>query len=134
MQISQCCMGSPTKRLNEQVKRNASRFPHDFMFQLTREEKSEVVANCDHLSRLKFSPSLPHAFTEHGAIMAATVLNSPQAVQMAHPNIASNVHNRCEHSFPTVRAPQLFFWRIFLAPPPFLCQKYPCPLSSGMGS
>ena len=46
------------------------------MFQLTAEEKAEVVANCDHLQKLKFSPVLPYAFTEHGAIMAATVLNT----------------------------------------------------------
>lgn len=75
--------GVPTKRLNEQIKRNADRFPEDFLFQLTIEEKAEVVANCDHLSRLKFSKSLPYALTEHGAIMAATVLNSPEAVKMS---------------------------------------------------
>ena len=63
--------GVSTKRLNEQIRRNQARFPKDFMFQLTREEKSEVVAICDHLSSLKFSPALPLAFTEHGAIMAA---------------------------------------------------------------
>ena len=51
--------GVTTKRLNEQVKRNRARFPKDFMFQLTAREKSEVVANCDHLSKLKFSPALP---------------------------------------------------------------------------
>lgn len=51
------------------------------MFQLTRSEKAEVVANCDHLKRLKFSPNLPYAFTEHGAIMLATVLNSSIAVR-----------------------------------------------------
>jgi ribosomal protein L23 len=73
--------GVTTKRLNEQVKRNRERFPNDFMFQLTEEEKAEVVANCDHLKRLKFSPTLPYAFTEHGAIMLASVLNSPIAVQ-----------------------------------------------------
>lgn len=72
--------GVPTRRLNEQIKRNRERFPDDFMFQLTREEKEDVVANCDHLSRLKFSPAFPHALTEHGAIMAANVLNSPQAI------------------------------------------------------
>ena len=48
--------------------------------QLTEEEKAEVVANCDHLARLKFSPVLPRAFTEHGAIMAANVLNSPRGL------------------------------------------------------
>jgi hypothetical protein len=74
--------GVPTKRLNEQVKRNSARFPKDFMFQLTAEEKQEVVANCDHLSSLKFSKTLPFVFTEHGAVQAANVLNSPQAVEV----------------------------------------------------
>ena len=73
--------GVPTKALNQAVRRNKDRFPEDFMFQLTRQEKEEVVTNCDHLKRLKFSPNLPYAFTEHGAIMLATVLNSPVAVQ-----------------------------------------------------
>ena len=73
--------GVTTKRLNEQVKRNRERFPEDFMFKLTSGEKAEVVANCDHLKKLKFSPVLPFAFTEHGAIMAANVLNSKGAVQ-----------------------------------------------------
>ena len=73
--------GVPTKRLNEQVKRNWKRFPDDFVFQLTTAEKAEVVANCDHLARLKFSPVLPWAFTEYGAVMSANVLNSPQAVR-----------------------------------------------------
>jgi hypothetical protein len=75
--------GVSTKRLNEQVKRNRDRFPPDFMFQLTPEEKLEVVANCDHLARLRFSPVLPYAFTEHGAIMAANILNSPRATQVS---------------------------------------------------
>ena len=72
--------GVSTKRFNEQVKRNRRRFPKRFMFRLTADEKAEVVANCDHLSRLKFSPRLPYAFTEHGTIMAANVLNSERAV------------------------------------------------------
>ena len=75
--------GVSTKRLNEQIRRNRDRFPEDFLFQLTKEEKAEVVANCDHLKNLKYSPSLPNAFTEHGAIMAANVLNGPRAVQMS---------------------------------------------------
>ena len=75
--------GVTTKRLNEQVKRNRERFPDDFMFPLTAEEKEQVVANCDHLARLKFSPVRPNAFTEHGAIMAASVLNTPRAVEMS---------------------------------------------------
>lgn len=74
--------GVTTKRLNEQVRRNADRFPGDFMFQLDAAEKAEVVANCDHLAKLKFSKALPYAFTEHGAIQAANVLASPQAVEM----------------------------------------------------
>ena len=53
------------------------------MFPLTADEKTEVVAICDHLQNLKFSPTLPNAFTEHGAIMAANVLNSDQAVEMS---------------------------------------------------
>ena len=72
--------GVTTKRLNEQVKRNRDRFPQDFIFQLSAEEKAEVVANCDHLSNLKFSKTLPYAFTEYGAIMAASVLNTTRAV------------------------------------------------------
>ncbi|GHU22430.1 DNA-binding protein [Betaproteobacteria bacterium] len=74
--------GVPTKALNQAVKRNKERFPADFMFQLTTEEKQEVVTNCDHLAKLKFSRSLPFAFTEHGAIQASNVLASPQAVEM----------------------------------------------------
>ena len=75
--------GVSTKRLNEQIKRNRDRFPRDFMFRLTAREKAEVVANCDHLKTLKFSPVEPYAFTEHGAIMAANVLNSRRAVEVS---------------------------------------------------
>ena len=73
----------PTKVLNQAVKRNRERFPLDFMFRLTTEEKNEVVTNCDHLQRLKFSPVLPHVFTEHGALMLANVLNSTESVEMS---------------------------------------------------
>jgi hypothetical protein len=72
--------GVQTRALNQAVKRNRERFPDDFMFRLTREEKQEVITKCDHLGRLKFSPVLPYAFTEHGALMLASVLNSPVAV------------------------------------------------------
>jgi hypothetical protein len=75
--------GIETKRLNEQVKRNSDRFPEDFMLQLTEEEKEKVVANCDHLSKLKYSSTLPYAFTEHGAIMAASVLNTRRATEVS---------------------------------------------------
>ena len=68
--------GVSTKRLNEQIKRNARRFPRDFLFRLTPIERDEVVANCDHLAKLRFSPTMPYALTEHGALMAASVLNT----------------------------------------------------------
>jgi ORF6N domain len=73
--------GVTTARLNEQVRRNLGRFPADFMFQLSPKEKSEVIANCDHLRKLKYSPTRPYAFTEHGAVMLASVLNSTRAVE-----------------------------------------------------
>ncbi len=75
--------GVSTKRLNQQTRRNAARFPPDFVFELTPREKAGVVANCNHLARLRFSPALPLAFTEHGALMAASVLNTPRAVEMS---------------------------------------------------
>ena len=75
--------GVTTKRLNEQVKRNKRRFPEDFIFQLSQEEKDEVVANCDHLNKLKYSKSRPFAFTEHGALMAASVLNTSRAIEVS---------------------------------------------------
>ena len=75
--------GVTTKALNQAIRRNANRFPADFIFRLTKEEKQEVVTNCDHLDNLKFSPVNPRAFTEHGAIMAASVLNSPKAVEVS---------------------------------------------------
>jgi hypothetical protein len=70
----------PTFHLNQAVKRNRARFPSDFMFRLTEEEKAALVANHSRLEKLKFSPSLPAAFTEHGAVMLASVLKSPIAV------------------------------------------------------
>jgi len=75
--------GVTTKRLNEQVKRNKNRFPNNFMFELTKEEKNEVVANCDHLEKLKFSPVLPKVFTEHGIMMVANVLTSERAINVS---------------------------------------------------
>jgi hypothetical protein len=73
--------GVQTKALNQQVKRNADRFPADFMFRLTARERDMVIAVARRLERLRYSASLPHAFTEHGAVMLASVLNSPRAVQ-----------------------------------------------------
>ena len=75
--------GVTTKAFNQAVKRNQDRFPKDFMFRLTANEKEEVVTNCDHLKSLKFSPNLPLAFTEHGALMAANILSSERAVRMS---------------------------------------------------
>lgn len=72
-----------TKRLNEQVKRNIERFPHSFMFQLTKEEKNYLVANCDHLNSLKFSSNLPYVFTEQGVSMLSSILHSKKAVQVS---------------------------------------------------
>jgi hypothetical protein len=75
--------GVPTKALNQAVRRNKDRFPPDFMFRLTKQEKTEVVTNCDHLQKLKFSPVLPYAFTEHGAVMLANILNAPRAIKVS---------------------------------------------------
>ena len=75
--------GVPTKRLNEQVKRNTERFPSNFMFELTKEGKEQVVAICDHLKKLKFSPVLPKVFTDHGIMMVANVLTSERAIKVS---------------------------------------------------
>lgn len=75
--------GVPTKRFNEQVRRNLKRFPADFMFQLTLAEatdlRSQFATSRSHGGR-RYAP---HAFTEHGAIMAATILNSTRAIEMS---------------------------------------------------
>ena len=75
--------GVKTGRLNEQIKRNQHRFPPDFAFQLTLEEKKGVIAKCDNPSKVLYYRGLPMAFTEHGALMASMVLNSPKAVEMS---------------------------------------------------
>jgi hypothetical protein len=72
----------PTKALNQAVKRNLKRFPSDFMFQLTREEKMELVTKCDRFKKLKHSAVLPRAFTEQGVAMLSTVLNSERAIEV----------------------------------------------------
>jgi phage regulator Rha-like protein len=76
--------GVPLKRLNEQVKRNQERFPSDFVFQLTSKEhatlRSQFATSNKSRGGRRYTP---YAFTEHGAIMAATVLNSERAVQMS---------------------------------------------------
>jgi len=77
--------GVETKRLNEQVRRNLGRFPADFMFTLDQEEWEALRSQFATLKtgRGQHRKYLPYAFTEHGAIMAATVLNSPRAVEVS---------------------------------------------------
>jgi hypothetical protein len=78
--------GVPTKALNQAVKRNAERFPEDFCFRLTLQEAEAVLRSRSQFVTLKRGANLkylPNAFTEHGAIMAANVLNSAQAIQMS---------------------------------------------------
>lgn len=77
--------GVPTKRLNEQVKRNIRRFPEDFMFQLSRDEAEGLLRSRSQFATLKRGQNikyLPYAFTEHGAVQAANVLNSEIAIAM----------------------------------------------------
>jgi hypothetical protein len=75
----------PTKRFNEAVKRNVARFPADFMFRLTADEAASLRSQFATLKtgRGQHRKYLPHAFTEHGALMAAMVLNSPRAVEVS---------------------------------------------------
>lgn len=74
--------GVPTKVLNQAVKRNISRFPAHYMFQLSRQEKQELVTNCDRFRPLKHATTLPYAFTEQGVAMLSSVLNSERAIQI----------------------------------------------------
>ncbi len=78
--------GVPTKALNQAVKRNTARFPEDFLFRLSNGEASGVVFSRSQTVTLKRGQNikyLPYAFTEHGALMASNVLNSPEAVKMS---------------------------------------------------
>ncbi|TKI69301.1 ORF6N domain-containing protein [Sulfurimonas crateris] len=86
--------GVEPKRLGEQVKRNIERFPKEFRFQLTIEEKNELVANCDRFQSLKHSSSLPFAFTEQGVSMLSAVLRSDTAIQTSIQIINSFVKMR----------------------------------------
>ena len=70
-----------TKALNQAVKRNASRFPKEFCFQLTPEEKNELVTNCDRLARIKHSSVCPYAFSESGVAMLSALLHSEVAIK-----------------------------------------------------
>lgn len=78
--------GVTTKRLNEQVKRNAKRFPPDFVFQLSRDESAVDLRSRSQIATLKRGQNMkfrPYVFTENGAVMAANILSSPQAVRMS---------------------------------------------------
>jgi phage regulator Rha-like protein len=74
--------GVETRILNQAVKRNIKRFPREFMFQLSKEERDKVITICDHLHPLKFAKTMPFAFTEHGLAMLSSVLNSDRAIQV----------------------------------------------------
>ncbi len=67
-------------RLREQVKRNKRRFPDDFMFQLSKKETKELIANCDRFKTIKHSAFNPYVFTEQGVAMLSSVLNSERAI------------------------------------------------------
>lgn len=75
--------GVTTGRLNEQVKRNIGRFPEQFRFQLSEEERNEVIAKCDNLRSLRYNPSLPYVFTEQGIAQLSSVLHSPVAIEVS---------------------------------------------------
>jgi hypothetical protein len=111
-------LGVPTRYLNEAVKRNIDRFPSDFRFQLTREEhgiliSQIVISKPQQAEQQNVAPNrsqfatgssrhrdprfLPFVFNEHGALMAATVLNSPQAVRMSE-SLTSQVVPRAGHA------------------------------------
>lgn len=86
--------GVETKRLGEQVKRNIERFPSKFRFQLSEQEKNELVAICDRFQSLKHSSSLPFAFTEQGVSMLSAVLRSQTAIKISIQIINSFVKMR----------------------------------------
>ena len=75
--------GVKTKHLNRQMKRNIRRFPEEFMFQLTKEERDELVPIWHQFKKMKHSYALPYAFTEHGVAMLASVLHSDRAIKMS---------------------------------------------------
>ena len=71
-----------TKRLKQQVKRNAERFPEDFMFELTYEEKEQLIYSCSRLQVLKHSSVGPMVFTEQGVAMLSSILSSKKAISI----------------------------------------------------
>jgi hypothetical protein len=97
--------GVSTKAFNQAVKRNAGRFPPDFMFQLSREEARALRSQFVTLNEAGARPQSatvkrgghikyrPYAFSEHGAVMAATILNSPRAVEVSVFAVARTINN-----------------------------------------
>jgi len=85
--------GVETMRVNEAVKNNPDKFPKGYIFQLTKEEKVEVIEIFDN-PKIKFSPSLPKAFTEKGLYMLATILKSPHATDTTLAIIETFTHIR----------------------------------------
>lgn len=73
--------GVETREVVQAIKNNPDKFPEGYVFNITSSEKEEVIKIFDNLSKLRFSPSLPKAFTEKGLYMLATILKSPRAVQ-----------------------------------------------------
>lgn len=73
--------GVDTRQINQAVKNNKEKFPQGYLFELTEDEKNEVIKNFDILNSLKFCRVPPTAFTERGLYMLATILKSKQAVQ-----------------------------------------------------
>ena len=88
--------GVPNKRFNEQVKRNTARFPSDFVFQLTAAEKAEVVANCDHLARLKFAKALPLKRLDE-------IEDKAEALVMQHDTFSRNTRAQLKQVFDALR-------------------------------
>lgn len=75
--------GVKTKYLNQQVRRNIKRFPQEFMFSLTKEERNELVAICNRFQTMKHASVMPNVFTEHGVAMLASVLKSERAIKIS---------------------------------------------------
>lgn len=73
--------GVETREINQAVKNNIEKFPEGYILELSEDEKKEVIKNFDHLEKLKFSPTLPKAFTERGLYMLATILKSSKATE-----------------------------------------------------
>ena len=74
--------GVETKYMNRQVRFNKERFPREFMFRLTAEERNELVQICHRFETMKHSSSMPYVFTEHGVAMLSSVLNSDRAIKI----------------------------------------------------